>query len=145
MNRKLFVYGTLMLEIQSPIANFLRKNANFLGEGRLSGRLFDLGEYPGAVFLPNLEETVKGHIFELYDAAQSFEILDEYEGISPQMEYINEYKRMEVPIATDAGKMECWVYLYQLDTGGLQVISSGDYGRFIKNSERHQNFVKNQF
>jgi len=45
---KLFVYGTLRrgFELHSYLR---RQSARFLGEGIIGGRLYDLGEYPGAI------------------------------------------------------------------------------------------------
>ena len=65
MKNTLFVYGTLLLDVQSDIANFLKKNAQFVGEGYLAGQLFDLGQYPGAVFQKDADSRIYGHVFEL--------------------------------------------------------------------------------
>ena len=84
MKNTLFVYGTLLLDIDSSIANFLKNSANFIGEGRLSGQLFDLGQYPGAVFDATVKSQVYGHVFELKDPFHALLILDEYEAVGEQ-------------------------------------------------------------
>jgi len=65
MNNKLFVYGTLMNDVQSNIARFLRDNSRFLGLGYAKGTLYDLGFYPGFVPDENEDSRVTGHVFEL--------------------------------------------------------------------------------
>ena len=44
----LFVYGTLR-DPQNQVAQFLKSNADFYAEGYFHGKLFDLGDYPGAI------------------------------------------------------------------------------------------------
>lgn len=89
--KALFVYGTLLLDIQSSIAFFLKENAHFVGKGSLSGQLFDLGQYPGAVFQKGTAVQIYGHVFELIQPDYSLTILDKYEAVGEQFGQYNEY------------------------------------------------------
>ena len=62
---KLFVYGSLMGGIQSPIATYLKLNATFLGEGLVKGLLLDIGHYPGLIYDRANSKQVVGHVFQL--------------------------------------------------------------------------------
>jgi gamma-glutamylcyclotransferase (GGCT)/AIG2-like uncharacterized protein YtfP len=49
----LFTYGTLMRGFR--LHRLLAERAAYLGRGRVTGRIVDLGSYPGAVPAPDLE------------------------------------------------------------------------------------------
>jgi gamma-glutamylcyclotransferase (GGCT)/AIG2-like uncharacterized protein YtfP len=142
MKNTLFVYGTLLLDVQSDIANFLKKNAQFVGEGYLAGQLFDLGEYPGAVFQKDADSRIYGHVFELQKPDYTLPILDEYEGIGEAFRTYKEYVRQKVPIKMEGQEILCWSYLYTQPTVNLTLIESGNYREFLKNNLKHQEFIK---
>lgn len=142
MKNMLFVYGTLLLNIESAIAIFLKKNSRFVGEGYLSGQLFDLGHYPGVVFQKEAGSGVYGHIFELIQPDTTLSILDEYEAVGEQFDQYKEYVREKVPINLSGEEVSCWTYLYALPTDNLPLIVSGNYLEFLKNSPKHQKFIK---
>lgn len=114
MNPYLFVYGTLKNDAQNEVARFLRDHATFLGEGIMAGRMFDLGEYPGAVFIENGGEQVSGHVFKMTEPALVLKVLDEYEGIGSEFPEPHEYVRQVVPVSFRQEVLNCWVYLYNL-------------------------------
>jgi gamma-glutamylcyclotransferase (GGCT)/AIG2-like uncharacterized protein YtfP len=121
MNPYLFVYGTLRYDSDHPMAKFLRRNAEFLGEGRFPGQVFDLGNYPGAVFSENATGEVNGHIFKLKEPVEILSILDRYEGIGDDSSLLHEYVRRVINIHYKESELLCWVYLYNLHdhTGGF--------------------------
>ncbi len=134
----LFVYGTLMQGITSPIANRFHRQSRFLGEGRLPGRLFDLGSYPGAAYEPDSPKRVFGHVFQLLQPTQTLAWLDAYEGLSnPACEYL----RREVPVHTTEGVLHCQAYLLRIPLEGLREIPSGDYRSFWPSNPRHRRFI----
>ncbi|MEM6700431.1 MAG: gamma-glutamylcyclotransferase family protein [Bacteroidota bacterium] len=131
----LFVYGTLMRNIDSQIARFLGINSQFIAEGKMRGYLYDVGFYPAALHLSDAEATVVGHIFELRNVETTLATLDEYEGAA--------YEREKVLIESEQGKYECWVYLYQDGVEDLTLIASGNYLDYLSdpNSE-HWKFIR---
>ncbi len=94
------------------MAEYLRNHAAFLGEGKMTGKLFELGAYLGAVFLENSDEFVPGHVFKMHDPEQVLRVLDEYEGIGESFPQPNEYVREERSVICKDETLKCWVYLY---------------------------------
>ena len=103
MKRYLFSYGTLLpnrapAEI-APVVRRLRR----VGRGRVHGRLYDLGEYPGAV-LSKSGPVIAGEIFELPDDPDVLEKLDQYEGFDPAREQGSLFVRKKRLVNIDNGK-----------------------------------------
>ncbi len=143
MNNLLFVYGTLMNNIQSTIADYLHQNSAFIGEGSFPGKLYDLGSYPGAIYDKQADSQVYGHVFKLNDSDLMLKRLDLYEGIHMTQPDKNEYWRELVPVQVNDDVMNCWVYLYNFKTEGLVVIPDGIYLDYIKDNKAHHNLIKN--
>jgi gamma-glutamylcyclotransferase (GGCT)/AIG2-like uncharacterized protein YtfP len=100
----LFVYGTLRRGSKIKIARLFHANSEFLGTGRMQGRLTRSRPHRGVVQSKNPGEWILGEVFQLNDPAKLLPILDEYEG--------PEYKRTSVPIQLDSGKrLRAWMYL----------------------------------
>lgn len=142
MKNHLFVYGTLMQNVDSEITRFLQRNSQFVGEGSFWGQLFDLGHYPGAVLLPNSSTKVFGHIFEIINTENTLKILDKYEAVGEQFGQFNEYRRELVPIDFVEKQILCWVYLYNLPTKNHNRIKSGNYLEMLAQNKKYQDFVK---
>lgn len=170
MNNLLFVYGTLMNDIQSMISNHLKTNSFLLGEGTAKGLLYDLGRYPGFVHNPDAETEVVGHIFQMDDPVEMLKTLDEYEGITASYPVDSEYRRELIAVVRpgirssgssttqfdsdqiliksgddEPPKQEkvdyCWCYVYAGDTSRLKLIESGNYLEYVKNNPNHQGFI----
>jgi len=58
----LFVYGSL-LEADNEFGIYLRKNSESIGFGVCNGLLFDVAEYPGAFYDPDLKTTITGEVY----------------------------------------------------------------------------------
>lgn len=142
MNDYLFVYGTLMNNIQSTIADYLHQNSDFIGEGTFPGKLYDLGNYPGAVYDATAITRVHGHIFRLHDSAILLKRLDLYEGIYLSQPEKNEYRRELVPVNINHELLYCWAYLYNFSTDLLKEIDTGRYFDYLQTNNLHQNFIK---
>jgi gamma-glutamylcyclotransferase (GGCT)/AIG2-like uncharacterized protein YtfP len=122
----LFVYGTLLDE-QNEFAIYLKKNCCYYSKGRFQGRLYDFGEYPGAIAEENCTNYVYGSIIRLKNISKDLKYLDDYEGFGEEQEQPNLFVRTTVEVETESGKINCWVYLYNLRVDGFKVIESGDY------------------
>ena len=143
MTDLLFVYGTLMNNIQSNIAGYLHQHSDFVGEGSLQGRLYDLGSYPGVIYDMQAGSCVYGHVFRLHDPENMLKRLDFYEGISLLQADKNEYRRELIPVEVNKEQVNCWTYLYNFSTGNLKEILGGNYLNYLKSNELHQHFIKN--
>lgn len=138
----LFVYGTLMNNIQSTIADYLHNNSEFIGGGFFAGKLYDLGSYPGAVYDAKATSRVYGHVFRLYNAAIIFTKLDRYESIDVIKLETNEYSRIIIPVTIKNEMFNCWVYVYNFSTEGLPQIVGGNYLNYFEKNPLHQDFIK---
>ena len=132
-NNYLFVYGTL-LNADNEFAIYLKNNCSFYANGKFKGRLYDIGEYPGAIADNQYTGYVYGSIFLMNDAVSALKYLDYYEGFGPEQEQPNLFIREIIEVESGKGLMKCWCYLYNLSVDGLPLIISGDYWSYKKTS-----------
>ncbi|HEV7764753.1 MAG TPA: gamma-glutamylcyclotransferase family protein [Thermoanaerobaculia bacterium] len=127
---QLFVYGTLRNDPSHEMFHLLARNAKFVGEARVAGRLYDLGEYPGMTVQADGGKYVKG---ELYDVrperwADVIQQLDRYEGCADGDPEPREYRRELVRAQLSNGRpVDAWAYVLNCPSRGLSEITSGDY------------------
>lgn len=135
MSTNLFVYGTLRTTFFNPPATHLRQHSRYVGEGVIAGRLYDVGSYPGALYIPDEPALIYGSVYELHvdSMAEVLAMLDTYEGIqaTPPTNESDEYIRCVVPVRYCDVTVDCWVYLYNWPVDALCRIESGDYVRYI--------------
>ena len=130
----LFVYGTLLLEVPSPMSRFLQDKILSSREVSVPGYLYDLGQYPGFVYQEGARERVFGQILELRDPVSTFQVLDEYEGLqAPEPEYA----RILLPMEPG----QAWTYLYQGDVSQLPKIEGGNYRSYFRDRRNHLRFI----
>ncbi len=122
----LFVYGTLRPGSRHPMAKFLAEHAQHIGRGRMAGRLYDLGRYPGMVATCNQDELVIGDVFLMDDANWVLVKLDEYEGATGDTPRLFDRKR-RVAQLDDGSAIPAWVYEYQGIARGEDWLPSGNY------------------
>jgi gamma-glutamylcyclotransferase (GGCT)/AIG2-like uncharacterized protein YtfP len=80
MIRYLFAYGTLLPhEAPSELTDIVVKLRK-IGVGCTRGRLYDFGEYPGAVVGHSSGEPITGMVYELPPNSSVLHELDAYEG-----------------------------------------------------------------
>ena len=137
----LFVYGTLRSDIPSSMSKFLRRRATLVGKTTASGRLYDLGGYPGFV---SGGGTVTGELYRINEeqAEETWQLLDAYESVSGSSS--DEYKRVTIDVQVAAGgKFRAHTYAYQQATSDKAEISGGDYPPFYRNNSAHRKFTGN--
>lgn len=121
----LFVYGTLRRDLNHPMGRLLNEHAEFLGEGTIQARLYDLGDYPGVVSSPHAAQRVRGEVYRLKDSGTVLSELDAYEGCTGEAPL---YVRQAVPVQLTSGEqVRAWVYFYNRSVVGCPEIASGDY------------------
>lgn len=126
----LFVYGTLRGDPSHDMFHILAENATFLGEGRVRGRLFSLGAYPGMVLSEREEDIVKGELYQVTPERWRKVIgeLDSYEGCAPDDPEPHDYRRSLVNVITESGhNVPAWAYVLARPTTHLEEIPSGDF------------------
>lgn len=112
-----------------------------VGDGRIAGRLYDLGAYPGLVLSSDLHEgaatlpvrtraeVVRGEIVRLSCARDTFAWLDLYEGIVPG-EPDPPYERTVGGVLTTRwGRLSAWVYAYRGRISAARRVPGGDWLR----------------
>jgi gamma-glutamylcyclotransferase (GGCT)/AIG2-like uncharacterized protein YtfP len=126
--QNLFVYGTLRRDTQHELARLLAQRARFLGAAAVSGKLYDLGNYPGLVYPGN------GHVIgEVYAIDRPYwesviSQLDEYEGCTPSDPEPHEYRREVVRVQLTNGEtLPAWAYVLNREPRDCREIQSGDY------------------
>ena len=116
----LFAYGTLMRG--RPLHHLIEGRAEFLAAGSISGRLVDLGGYPGA--LPGGMGSIRGEVYRLR-SEDLLAALDSEEG--------PEFPRRLTAVRLDDGReIRAWTYWFTGSVNGAVPIPDGDYRRHVK-------------
>ena len=129
---RLFVYGTLRQDVpNSKFARLLEGEATLRARGRMKGRLFDLGNYPGFVISADDDDTtwVQGEVYLLDNPRETLARLDDYEGCGADDPPPHPYERIEREVTLEeGGRTSAWVYVYRRRVDPAKEIRSGDYG-----------------
>lgn len=131
----LFVYSSLRVGFRSNEYEYIRQYFTFLGNGKVRGKLSDMGDYPVAT--PTQQEYfVKGELYRINDENEfSFAIgqLDDYEGVNPEFDESSYYKR-ELTIVFREGmeNVYAWIYWYNGNVEGRPLVISGDVMAYVK-------------
>ena len=152
----LFVYGTLRQGVSVPFKKKIEEEMEFVGKSQITGKLYDLGEYPGAVkerqkteadgrdnvrVVPGKHKTetagrgsvIKGEVIKINNPRKVMALLDEYEGYNPKKAKTSEYLREKEQVKLENGKeVEAWVYWYNLPVEGKRRIRHRDYLDYLK-------------
>ena len=123
----LFVYGTLRRGF--PLHRRLSKSSvRYIGKGWVGGRLYDLGEYPGAVRSTSGNASIEGEVYELLDAKHQLEELDRVEEYNPQKPSKSLFVRKKAPVKLQDGtQTRAWVYFLPRRPQKARLIVAGDY------------------
>lgn len=130
MSQHLFVYGTLRPgdapeEIASIVKHFRR-----LGSAHVRGRLYDLGEFPGAVPDPSSRTMIYGELVALPPDERILEALDRYEEFDPLAPKKSLFVRKKVKVLmVNGSRREGWIYVYNRPRGTAKLVRGGDYLR----------------
>ena len=122
----LFVYGTLLPELAPLKMADTVGRLKLVGAATVRGRLYDLGDYPGA----RLEGggRIHGRVFEIEPVRELLKIFDAYEGFSRKQFAHSEFVRKKCrAVLGDGSRIGCWIYEYNRQPGSAKMIASGDY------------------
>ncbi len=102
-----------------PLHHLVERRAEFVALGSISGRLVDLGGYPGA--FPDGAGTIRGEVYRL-ESADLLAELDAAEG--------PEFPRRLTPVRLNDGReIRAWAYWFNGSPDAGVVIPDGDYRR----------------
>ena len=141
---RLFVYGTLRNDPGHEMYHVLARSANFLGEARMRGEMFDLGEYPGVVVSDDPRTHVVGELYELKpsETALALDILDSYEECAPNQPEPQEYRRQIARVELNGIATDAWVYVLNSRPVGAIPIPGGDYLAWCRRGRKTQSIAK---
>jgi gamma-glutamylcyclotransferase (GGCT)/AIG2-like uncharacterized protein YtfP len=124
----LFSYGTLLPEYApAGIAAAVAK-LRPVGRGTVSGVLYDLGDYPGAILDPTPGKRIFGTVFRLPNNSAVLAELDEYEGFHPSAPHKSLFVRKRCPVRLSTGRiLDCWIYEYNRTDVAAPVVATGRY------------------
>jgi gamma-glutamylcyclotransferase (GGCT)/AIG2-like uncharacterized protein YtfP len=130
MNEYLFLYGTL-LPTQAPkeIASIVKRFRR-LGPAQVRGKLYDFGDFPGAILDSSARTMIQGELVALPSDERTLEALDRYEEFDPldTKKSLFVRKKAKVRMANGSSR-EVWIYVYNRRPGGAKLVRSGDYLR----------------
>jgi gamma-glutamylcyclotransferase (GGCT)/AIG2-like uncharacterized protein YtfP len=136
MSQHLFLYGTLLpSEAPKEIASIVKRFRR-LGPAKVRGRLYDFGEFPGAVLDPSSRAIIHGELVVLPADGRVLQELDRYEEFDPTDPkgslFVRKKARVEM---ANGSSLEGWIYVYNKRPGNAKVVRGGDYLRFKSDSD----------
>ena len=128
MSQHLFVYGTLRpSEAPEEIASIVKRFRR-LGSAYVRGRLYDLGEFPGAVLDPSSRTMIHGELVALPSDERILAALDRYEEFKPLAPKKSLFIRKKAQVLMANGNScEGWIYVYNRPLGNAKLVRGGDY------------------
>jgi gamma-glutamylcyclotransferase (GGCT)/AIG2-like uncharacterized protein YtfP len=128
----LFLYGTLLPGLApGSLAEMLDQLA-FVDHGSVTGRLYDLGAYPGLVVDESGNELAHGDVFRLSPDEALLDALDAYEGYCPSDPTGSLYIRRNLAVMLAGGGVtRAWLYEYNRDLSAATLIPGGDYRAWV--------------
>jgi gamma-glutamylcyclotransferase (GGCT)/AIG2-like uncharacterized protein YtfP len=128
MSDHLFVYGTLQAGLGPPEIAHAVERLKPVGRATVRGVLYDFGHYPGAVLDPSSERAISGMVLQLPADPSLLALLDKYEEFDSAAPETSQFLRVRETITLESGrKLECWIYVYNRDTGSAPVLAQGRF------------------
>ena len=124
-------YGSLLRSFGEQRRLCIESRLRYLGPCALSGRLYDLGRYPGLI--PG-EGRVRGELYEPLDA-ELIGFLDQFEGFDAEQSERSQYLRRRTDLIEPEG--QAWVYVYNRPIEHRPWVRSGcweTYWREVKSA-----------
>lgn len=124
----LFLYGTLLADRAPDEVVGALKSLRRIGPAQVRGRLYDLGEFPGAILAPTSKTLIQGEIFELPTTPAILKALDDYEEFDPADKEDSLFIRTKAKATLlDGPQVDCWMYIYNHDPGSAPLLADGTY------------------
>jgi len=130
---KLFVYGSLRSGFKSHAYEYISRFFSFDGNGKVRGKLFDMGAYPAGV--PADDGFIVGELYSIRNEAEfgwAMGQLDDYEGVSAEPDEMQLHRRELVDVFTENITTKAWIYWYNGSVEGRPFIESGDLIQYLQ-------------
>jgi gamma-glutamylcyclotransferase (GGCT)/AIG2-like uncharacterized protein YtfP len=119
----LFIYGSLLPGYMPESMAAICRNLKTVAPARTSGKLYDLGPYPGATI--GGDSVILGQLVEV-DSEATWRALDEYEGCPRPGGPDGLYRRIRTLATLESGEtVDCWIYVYNHSLADARVVESG--------------------
>jgi len=130
----IFVYGSLRKGFQSDAYEYISRYFDLVGDARVKGQLYDLGDFPAAI--PSSGEYyIIGELYKIKNEQEfswAMGQLDDYEGLIVEQDEVPLYKRELTNVYIDDQEIPAWVYWYNADISGKPLVPSGDILEYLK-------------
>lgn len=130
---RLFVYGSLRSGFRSPAYEYISRYFTLVGDAKVKGKLFDMGDYPAAIPAGD-DAFILGELYVIKNESEfSWAIgqLDDYEGVTAEQGEAQLYRREQTEVFVNDTAVTAWIYWYNGDTDGRAVITSGDVVEYL--------------
>jgi len=132
MSNYLFVYGTLSPSLAPKEIEAEVRKLEFVGDGLVSGKLYDLGAYPGLILTDEIKKKVRGKVYRLPADKKVIRSLDSYEEYFPRNPKKSLYRRRLTKVQlADGRELKTWIYEYNGATAKKKSIPSGVYRKAL--------------
>lgn len=109
----------------------------YLGRGTVRAKLYDLGEYPGAVKSSLPGDKITGELYELTEPASQLRQLDALEEFDPASPAKSLFVRRSVKVdLNDGAQSKAWMYFLNKKPARARVVRRGDYALARASSTR---------
>jgi gamma-glutamylcyclotransferase (GGCT)/AIG2-like uncharacterized protein YtfP len=123
------LYGSLMKTFNGVGQLGVEGKLKYVSKCEISGKIYDLGEYPGLVFGDGV---VVGELYEICDLSV-FKILDKFERYYPEDRGNSLFIRTCLKL--ENSEIDAWIYAYTNDISENKRVTSGDWEAY---SEEHK-------
>lgn len=137
-NQQLFVYGSLRSGFQHPAYAYISRYFSLVGDGKVKGLLYDMGDYPAAVPSEN-EQFIIGELYRINnpdELAWAMAQLDDYEGVHGENGEPSLYRREEVKVFLNDKETIASIYWFNGSIDGKETIGSGDILLYMREKNK---------
>ena len=136
--KQLFVYGSLRSGFRSPAYEYISRYFTLVGDAKVKGYLYDMGNYPVAVSTKD-DAFIIGELYVLNNENEfswALAQLDDYEGVNSEEDEPPMYRREPTTIFINNTETEAWIYWYNGDVAGQPIVTSGDVLQFFQQKSK---------
>ena len=130
---QLFVYGSLRRGFKSPAFEYISRFFDYVGEGKVRGKLVDMGSYPAGIST-NESCFIAGELYKIKNEQEfswAMGQLDDYEGVAAEADEVHLYRREITEVHFEGKVTHAWIYWYNGDVSGRPLIASGDMLEYL--------------
>lgn len=130
MTEYLFLYGTLLPNHAAKEATHIVRLFNHVGPAYVPGRLYDFGDYPGAILDQSAETSICGELVAMPPDQTLIDELDKYEEFDASNPEGSLFIRKRTKVMLANGEsLQAWIYVYNRDLGDAPIVQGGNYSQ----------------